>query len=247
MKLRWLCLVLICACAPASWQVRTLPPCYQALEDPTQERERAQLTAVLALQNRGYGVVQREGWIEASGPVRWRVRVTDSAGLDVDGERDTPQARARFEELQQSVAQVRCRPLDELRGEVQGRTAGGDATQTRLVLLHQQRDETRVGGPIALVAIGAGVAATGIGLITDALLWRAEGCDGDDCSLRDLARPFGIAGAAMVGVGAVVVGVSLPWMIRTIRKRSALNREIKSLRDGQLSFGPTGVQLRASF
>lgn len=255
MKLRWLGLVVFCACAPASWQVRTLPACYERLEDRAQERERAELAAVIALQNRGYAVSRRDGWIEgvSAGP-RWRVRVSDAAELDVDAPSggETAVNRKYFGELQQSVAQVRCRPLEELRAEAQDRTSGGDDVQARLIALHAQRDQKRLAGPITVTAIGGGIAVVGLALITDALIWRADGCDVDeygynDCSLRDIAKPVGITGAVMVGVGAAVVGVSLPWMFRTIKQRSALNREIRTLSTGQLSLGPTSVNYRLTF
>jgi hypothetical protein len=250
MKLLWLLSVMICACAPSAWQVRTLPPCYQPLSDLAQERERAELAAVIALQNRGYAVVQRDGWIEAAGPVRWKLRVTDAGGLEVDAPSESAATRARFGELQQAVAKIRCGELEALRAEAEARRgAGGEQVAARLIELHEEHARTRPGPKIALVATGAVIAVTGITLGSEALVWWATGCEDDDyyasdCSLRDAARPAGIAALSMLAIGGTIVGIALPRMIDTFHKRSALNREIKRL---QLNVGFGSVGVRATF
>jgi hypothetical protein len=253
MKLRWLLLIVLGACAPSAWQVRTLPPCYQPLAEVTQERERAELAAVLALENRGYAVTRREGWVEAAGAVHWKVRVTDTGGLDIDspGARDTAATRARFGELQQAIAKIRCGELETLRAEAQARhSAGGEDVAARLIELHEERARTRPGPKIAWAATGAVIALTGISLGSQALVWWGAGCEEDayygepDCSLRDVARPVGIAAVSMVVVGGTIVGIALPRMIETFRQRSELNREIKRL---QLTIGAGSVGLRGSF
>jgi hypothetical protein len=137
-------------------------------------------------------------------------------------------------------------------------------TVARRQELERQRRELRLTLPIALMATGlvavagaAGMGGAGLMLATetcatsDPLPQGAFGINGGSCSQHLLGRNLMIGAGAMAAVGIVFLALGIPRLVTGLNRQRQLNREIRALREPQLSFGATresvNLSLRAAF
>ncbi len=130
-----LCLV-GCGSQNVHWTLHNTPGCRVSTHHAEVDRERTYLATLLALEARGYVVVETEAptrivasYVSGNAPgvarVRWVIGVGPDASLNVDvadGERELhPRVAGWYERLLEGVASLQCRDVDWLRWEAQNR------------------------------------------------------------------------------------------------------------------------------
>lgn len=128
-----------------------------------------------------------------------------------------------------------------------------------LIELNRRRSELHLGRAVAWGAAGVVITASGLSLMVQGLLYRAQPCDeydnpalvAEDCGTRDAGRALAIAGGALQVLGGTVIAVSFPRLFSRMRRYKALGREIKALKSVEIASGarstPFGFMLRSSF
>jgi hypothetical protein len=121
--------------------------------------------------------------------------------------------------------------------------------EARLLQLYDQRARLHLGRKITLATVSAGVVGTGVTILFESLFMSASGCEDDDsygyttrdCSSKEAAKILAIVGGGLTALGGMMLGGAVPWLVQTMRRHHDLGRQIRALRDTQLSVGPGGA------
>jgi hypothetical protein len=245
-------LLLLCACHSYGWKPTPLPRCAQRLPDAAEEHERTELAAMVGAQSRGFAVTQSSPAIvvesdAADQRTRFSLAITPHA-IEVDSLHEDRRAQGRFRNLSRGLADNQCRTLDALRAEahLRGFDVGiPDAHSKRMLELYDQSAALHLGRKIAFVGVAAGVFAAGVSLMLEGLLLRVEGCE--ECLGLDPSKLLIYSSLFPLAIGSAMLAVSLPRLFNTLHKKRELGRELKLLREPQLSLGAGSFSLRTRF